>query len=91
MNPADTIAAVATPPGAGGLAVLRLSGRGALEVADRCLRSVRGRLPSSFTPRMAVLGEVHRAGQRVDEGVITVFRGPGSFTGEDTVEIACHG
>jgi len=91
MNPADTIAAVATPPGSGGLAVLRLSGRGALEVADACLRSPGGRVPSAFTPRMAVLGEIHRGGVRVDECVITVFRGPKSFTGEDTVEIACHG
>jgi len=91
MNPADTIAAVATPPGSGGLAVLRLSGRGALEVADACLRSSGGRMPSAFTPRMAVLGEIHRGGVRVDECVITVFRGPKSFTGEDTVEIACHG
>ena len=91
MNPSDTIAAVATPPGTGGLAVLRLSGREALNVADRCLRSASGRLPSSFTPRMAILGEVHRHGIRVDEAVLTVFRGAKSFTGEDTVEIACHG
>jgi tRNA modification GTPase len=91
MNPADTIAAVATPPGSGGIAVLRLSGRRALAVADRCLRSAGGRVPSAFTSRMAVFGEIHREGVRVDEGVITVFRGPKSFTGEDTVEIACHG
>lgn len=91
MNPADTIAAVATPPGTGGLAVLRLSGRQALGVADQCLRSAGGRVPSNFTPRMAVFGEVHRHGLRVDEVVITVFRGPKSFTGEDTVEVACHG
>ena len=91
MNPADTIAAVATPPGTGGLAVLRLSGRKALSVADQCLRSAVGRVPSNFTPRMAVFGEVHRHGLRVDEVVITVFRGPKSFTGDDTVEVACHG
>ncbi len=91
MNPADTIAAVATPPGAGGLAVLRLSGRRALAIADRCLRSAGGRLPSSWTPRTAVFGEIHRDDIRIDEVVITVFRGPKSFTGEDTVEIACHG
>ena len=91
MNPADTIAAVATPPGSGGIAVLRISGRQAVAIADRCLRSSAGRLPSSWTPRTAVFGEIHREGVRVDEGVITVFRGPKSFTGEDTVEIACHG
>jgi tRNA modification GTPase len=91
MNPADTIAAVATPPGAGGLAVLRLSGKQALAIADRCLRSSAGRSPSSWTPRTAVFGEIHRANTRIDEVVITVFRGPKSFTGEDTVEIACHG
>ena len=91
MNPADTIAAVATPPGAGGLAVVRLSGRQALSVADRCLRSSGGRPPSGFQPRMAVFGEVVRDGVRVDDVVVTVFRGPKSFTGEDTVEVACHG
>ena len=91
MNPADTIAAVATPPGAGGLAVVRLSGRQALSVADRCLRSSGGRPPSGFQPRMAVFGEVIRDGVRVDDVVVTVFRGPKSFTGEDTVEVACHG
>ena len=76
MNPADTIAAVATPPGAGGLAVVRLSGRQALSVADRCLRSSGGRLPSGFQPRMAVFGEVVRDGVRVDDVVVTVFRAP---------------
>lgn len=91
MNPADTIAAVATPPGSGGIALLRLSGRRALEVADRSLRSSAGKAPSAFTPRMAVFGEILRDGVRVDEVVITVFRGPKSFTGEDTVEVACHG
>ena len=60
-------------------------------MADRCLQSSGGRPPSGFQPRMAVFGEVVRDGVRVDDVVVTVFRGPKSFTGEDTVEVACHG
>jgi tRNA modification GTPase len=93
MNLDDTIAAVATAPGQGGIAVIRISGRQALEIAGRCFlprRTLPGGLLGS-PERQAVLGDIHRNGTVVDEVIATFFRGPRSFTAEDTVEIACHG
>jgi tRNA modification GTPase len=91
----DTIAAIATPVGEGGLAVLRLSGRSALAIADRCFVP-RGR--SSTLPSAAPTHTVHYGhivagpgGRRIDEVLVTVLRTPRTFTREDTVEISCHG
>ncbi len=86
----DTIAAIATPPGVGGIAVLRISGPDALSVAQRVLRLTRSLhdVPS----RRVVRGEaLDVRGQPVDEVLVTVFRAPRSYTGEDVVEISCHG
>jgi tRNA modification GTPase len=93
MNLDDTIAAVATAPGQGGIAVIRISGRQALEIAGRCFRPRRTLLGGLLgsPERQAVLGDIHRNGTVVDEVIATFFRGPRSFTAEDTVEIACHG
>ena len=82
----DTIAAMATPPGTGALAVLRISGPEATEVLKRCTG---GRMPE---PRRATLVRVRDAAGRVlDEAVATWFAAPASFTGEDVVELSCHG
>ena len=82
----DTIAAMATPPGTGALAVLRISGPEATEVLQRCTG---GRMPE---PRRATLVRVRDAEGRVlDEAVATWFAAPASFTGEDVVELSCHG
>ncbi len=89
----DTIAAIATPLGEGGLAVLRLSGAQALAVADRVFRP-RGRtssLPSRAASHTVHYGHVMRDGEVLDEVLVTVFRAPRSFTREHTVEISCHG
>jgi len=86
----DVIAAVATPPGEGGIAVLRVSGKAALEVAKGCFRRRRGR----FSPRpwRVYYGEIFAAnGETIDECLVTYFRAPHSFTGEDVVEIGIHG
>ena len=93
MHPTDTIAAVATPPGPGGLAVIRISGQSALAVADACFRpSGRHHLTPSLTPSHTVLhGHIVDEARPIDEVLLTVFRGPRSFTREDTVEIGCHG
>ena len=94
----DTIVAIATPPGTGALAIIRLSGTCALAVADGVFRG-RGRLREAAT-HTAHYGEIVRpavgasgteAGEVVDDVVATVFRAPASYTGEDTVEITCHG
>lgn len=89
----DTIAAIATPLGEGGLAVLRISGADAVAVADKCFVPV-GK--SSVKPSTAVThtihyGHIERAGRVVDEVLVAVLRAPRTFTREDVVEISCHG
>ena len=92
----DTIAAVSTPRGRGGVAVIRVSGDAAIEVADAIFAAKNGKKLAEQTSRCVVRGDifsVNESGVRtvVDDGLVTVFRAPASFTGEDTVEIACHG
>jgi len=82
----DTIVAIATAPGRGALAIVRLSGPGALEVGPRVIH------PAPEEARQATLAEVSdSAGDRLDEGIVVFYRAPASFTGEDAVEITCHG
>ena len=92
----DTIAAVSTPRGKGGVALLRISGDRAIEVASRVFRPKNKKPLSDCESRRVVYGEIlapdgDGAWQAVDDGVATVFRAPASFTGEDTVELCCHG
>jgi tRNA modification GTPase len=83
----DPIAALATPPGRSAIAVVRLSGAGALAVAARVVDGFR-----SDCPRVATLATFRdAAGNPIDRGLVTVFPGPGSYTGEDLVELSCHG
>ncbi len=86
----DTICAISTPPGAGGIAVVRISGPRAIEIADTVWR---GTPLASLASRKASLGRIvdPDTGEEIDTGVATLFRGPGSFTGEDTVEFSVHG
>jgi tRNA modification GTPase len=89
----DTIAAIATPLGEGGLAVIRISGPQALAVADKCFVPA-GRQalkPSAAATHTIHFGAVIRNGQRVDEAMLSVMRAPRTFTREDVVEITCHG
>jgi tRNA modification GTPase len=86
----DVIAAIATGTG-GALAVVRLSGPGALTLADSVFKPVGTRKPSRMEGYTAAYGHVIENGCKVDEAVLTVFRGPRSFTGEDMAEISCHG
>lgn len=83
----DPIAALATPPGRSALAVLRLSGTGAFEVARRVVRGFRER--PARTARRATFQSPD--GEPLDDGLYLVFPGPGSYTGEDLVELFCHG
>ena len=89
----DTIAAIATPPGEGGLAVLRLSGPRAFAIADQCFvpAGKRNRLPSVADSHTLQFGKILRAGEVIDEVLLAVLRAPRTFTREDTVEISCHG
>ena len=91
--PDDTIAAIATPLGEGGLAVIRLSGPQALAVADKCFLAV-GKSsvkPSAATSHTIQYGKIVRGDKTVDEVLLAVLRAPRTFTREDTVEITCHG
>lgn len=89
MNRADTIVAVATPPGAGGLGIVRLSGADARSVASAFLRF---RTAHEWRPWQAAMAELlDEAGATVDEAVVTYFAAPRSYTAEDVVEICCHG
>lgn len=87
----DTIAAISTPPGKGGVAIIRISGPDAIGIADRCFRPRCGEALSSLSPRQMHYGEILRGGESIDDGLAVVFRAPGSYTGEDTVELFCHG
>jgi tRNA modification GTPase len=89
----DTIAAIATPLGEGGLAVVRLSGPQALAVADKCfLPAGKNSLkPSVAATHTIQFGKIVRQGRSVDEVLLAVLRAPRTFTREDTVEITCHG
>ena len=89
MERKDTICAISTAFGSAGIAVIRVSGSEAIAVVDK-LFSGRHRL-SEVASHSAHFGTIERAGTTLDEVVCTVFRAPHSFTGEDTVEIACHG
>lgn len=86
----DTIAALATPPGEGGLAVIRLSGPRAFEIADAVFRSPKGLIPSSAPSHTVLYGHIVRDQRPIDEVLLTVLRAPRTFTREHTVEISCH-
>lgn len=87
-QPGETIAAVATPPGEGGVAIIRISGTSALAVAEKIFSGpVR-----SYQSHTAHFGQIKNLqGQHVDDALVLVMLGKRSFTGEDTVEIHCHG
>lgn len=87
-----TIAAISTPPGKGGIAVIRVSGDDALAVTGRVFSCASGKAVAALPARFAAFGTIHTpAGDVLDTGVCTVFHGPASFTGEDVCEISCHG
>ncbi len=96
MEILDTIAAISTPHGKGGVALLRVSGADALAVSAKVFRSKSGRpILENACARRAIYGTIFapegQTWQPIDDGIATVFRAPASFTGEDTVEICCHG
>ena len=90
MTVSDTVAAISTPPGEGAIAVVRMSGANAVEIADKLFRGKQS--PSLFASHVQHLGEVFSAeNQMIDQVVLSVHRAPASYTGEDLVEISCHG
>jgi len=86
-----TITAISTPLGTGGISVIRISGEKAIEVADLIFRSANGIKLSSLKGYNAAYGKIIDNDEVIDEAVVTVFLRPHSYTGEDVVEISCHG
>jgi tRNA modification GTPase len=87
----DPIAAISTPVGIGALAVVRMSGEGCLEIIDRLYKGENS--PLNIKKRGILIGRIYgsKSEVEIDEVVVSIFRGPGSYTGEDMVEITCHG
>lgn len=86
-----TIAAISTPAAVGGISLIRISGSEAIEIAEKIFRPF-GKKPVSEMPgHTCAYGRVVAQGEVLDDVLLTVFRAPKSYTGEDTVEISCHG
>ncbi|MBS1590114.1 MAG: tRNA uridine-5-carboxymethylaminomethyl(34) synthesis GTPase MnmE [Bacteroidetes bacterium] len=84
----ETIVALATPPGQGAIGIIRLSGNDALSIAQKIFQ---GKDLKSQPSHTAHFGKIVDGSQVIDEVLITIFRAPKSYTGEDTIEISCHG
>ncbi|HEY4271976.1 MAG TPA: tRNA uridine-5-carboxymethylaminomethyl(34) synthesis GTPase MnmE [Candidatus Udaeobacter sp.] len=90
MTASETIAAISTPPGEGAIALVRISGANAIQIADKIFRGKEQ--PSRFLSHVQHLGEIVSAdNQLIDRAVVSIHRAPASYTGEDLVEISCHG
>jgi tRNA modification GTPase len=88
----STICAISTSPGIGAIAVIRLSGSEAIQIADKVFRSPNKNKVLTAQPANTLhFGQFIFQGEVIDEVIVAVFRAPGSFTGEDIVEISCHG
>lgn len=87
----DVIAALSTPVGQGGVAVIRVSGRGCVELCGTLFAPRAKKTILDFPPRHAIYGEVYDEVSPIDSALLTYFRGPSSYTGEDMVELSCHG
>lgn len=87
----DIIAALSTPYGRGGIAVIRVTGEGSIALCEKVFRPRSGKALSEYRSSAAVYGDIYDKSGLIDDGLATVFRAPKSFTGEETVEISCHG
>ena len=87
----DTVAAISTAQGEGGIGVIRISGDDALRIADKIFYSVSGKKVTEMKGYTASFGKISENGEDIDEAVALVFKAPHSYTGEDVVELSCHG
>jgi len=88
----ETICAISTAPGMGAIAVIRVSGPEAFSITDKIFKpAATDKSIATAESHTALFGNIHRDERIIDEVVVTIFRGTHSFTGEDTVEISCHG
>ena len=87
----DSIVALATPSGAGAIAVIRISGQDAIAVGNTIFKSVRNKELTTQKTHTLHLGHIMDATKTLDEVLISIFKAPNSYTGENTIEISCHG
>ncbi|MGG7036486.1 MAG: tRNA uridine-5-carboxymethylaminomethyl(34) synthesis GTPase MnmE [Flavobacterium sp.] len=87
----DTIVALATPSGAGAIAVIRISGKDAIGIASAVFQSVSGKSLTKQKSHTIHLGHITDEGKIYDQVLLSLFKNPNSYTGEDVVEISCHG
>src|SRR5690606_27044006 len=87
----DTIVALATPSGNGAIAIIRLSGKDAIPIASQFFKSVSGKTLEKQKSHTVHLGHIIDGTRIIDEVLLTIFKNPISYTGEDVIEISCHG
>jgi len=89
----DTIAAISTPLGEGGIGIVRLSGKNSIEIAENIFSSPKKRTLQNMKSSSVIYGHIHNpsTGEKIDEVLVTVMKSPHSYTKEDVVEINCHG
>ena len=87
----NTIAAISTAQGLGGIGVIRISGDDALTIADKVFKAQSGKMLCNSKGYTAHFGAVFYNDEKVDECIATVFKAPHSYTGENVVELSCHG
>ena len=90
MEIKDTITAISTGASSGAVSIVRLSGSNAINIADQIFLTAKNKKPSSFVPRMLVLGIISTEHFK-EQALCVVFKNPNSYTGEDLVEFQCHG
>ena len=91
MIPQETIVALATPSGAGAIAIIRLSGKDAITIAADVFQSVSGKDITKQKTHTIHLGHIVDNGKVYDQVLLSIFKGPNSYTGENVIEISCHG
>jgi tRNA modification GTPase len=91
MIPQETIVALATPSGAGAIAIIRLSGKNAITIAAEVFQSVSGKDITKQKTHTIHLGHIVDNGKVYDQVLLSIFKGPNSYTGENVIEVSCHG
>lgn len=91
MLPNDTIIALATPSGSGAIGVIRISGSDAISLAAPFFKSIHGKDLNKQKSHTILLGHIMEGDKALDEVLVSIFKGPNSYTGENVIEISCHG
>jgi tRNA modification GTPase len=87
----DSIVALATPSGAGAISIIRISGKNAIEIGATVFKSIKNKNLQQQKTHTLHLGHIIDDGKTLDEVLVSIFKGPNSYTGENTIEISCHG